>query len=142
MTMYPLYRLDPAKFSIRLVGGHQSNEGRVQMFYNNQWGSVCSHEWDFNDARVTCRQLGYVDALTAVTTPQYGNRTYKEVSVVNNVRCHGNEPGLDFCDNVGFGNANCKANETAGVICTGINGWMDRKMDKWTVCFIYIHLYR
>ena len=124
--MYSLYCLDPEQFSIRLVGGRQSNEGRVQIFFNNQWGSVCNHEWDFNDTRVTCRQLGYADGVKAVTTPQYGNRTYEEVPIINNVHCHGNEAGLEFCDNVGFGNANCKVNEVAGVICAGTNGWMDR----------------
>lgn len=119
--MCPLYHLDPAQFSIRLVGGRQSNEGRVQMFYNNQWGSVCNHEWDFNDARVACRQLGYADALKAINTPEYGNRTYEEVPIVDNVHCHGNEPGLEFCDNVGFGDIICRINETAGVVCTGTN---------------------
>ena len=43
--------------AIRLqVGSSQS--GRVEICYNNTWGTVCRNNWDNTDARVACRQLG------------------------------------------------------------------------------------
>ena len=42
---------------IRLIGGQ--NQGRVEVCYANQWGSVCDDNWDNTDARVACRQLGF-----------------------------------------------------------------------------------
>ena len=42
---------------IRLIGRH--NQGRVEVCYANQWGSVCDDSWDDADARVACRQLGF-----------------------------------------------------------------------------------
>ena len=57
-------------FDLRLVGGKDSSEGRVEVCYNNVWGSVCNHHWDTDDARVVCRQLGLdtgQDLLFAVT---------------------------------------------------------------------------
>ena len=42
---------------IRLVGGRNNSEGRVEVCYQEQWGTVCHDNWDFRDARVACRQL-------------------------------------------------------------------------------------
>ena len=45
--------------ALRLAGGTTANEGRVEICYDNQWGTVCSHSWSVSDARVVCRQLKY-----------------------------------------------------------------------------------
>ena len=44
---------------LRLVGGSSENEGRVEICYENQWGTVCNHGWSSENARVVCRQLGF-----------------------------------------------------------------------------------
>ena len=44
---------------VRLAGGLSSNQGRVEICYNNQWGTVCDNSFNNIDARVVCRQLGF-----------------------------------------------------------------------------------
>ena len=44
---------------VRLVGGINELQGRVEICYNKMWGSVCHNSWSTYDANVLCKQLGY-----------------------------------------------------------------------------------
>ena len=49
---------------LRLVGGIESYEGRVEICLNNKWGTVCDNFWGTPDAAVVCRQLGLENSGT------------------------------------------------------------------------------
>ena len=44
---------------VRLIGGNNPLEGRVEVCFYNQWGTICDSFWGNEEARVVCRQLGY-----------------------------------------------------------------------------------
>lgn len=52
--------------ALRLVGGSNIYEGRVEMCFNNTWGTVCDDGWTTTTALVVCRQLG-LDSTGTIT---------------------------------------------------------------------------
>ena len=105
----------PGEGKVRLVGGSGPHEGRVEVYHNGHWGTVCDVGWDLQDATVVCRQLGYGRAVGALRRAAYGWRSGP--IWYTNVRCSGSEANLVQCAHHGVGVHNCDHSRDAGVIC-------------------------
>ena len=100
---------------VRLVGGSGPHAGRVEVYHNGNWGTVCDDYWDLQDAKVVCRQLGYGQAVAALKNAAYGGGSGP--IWYDNVRCSGSEARLTQCPHPGLGVQDCRHHEDAGVIC-------------------------
>ncbi|XP_071819842.1 scavenger receptor cysteine-rich domain-containing group B protein-like isoform X2 [Apostichopus japonicus] len=89
--------------------------GRVEIYYNGQWGTVCDNSWELNDAKVVCRQLGFPSAVAARTSAYYGQGTGP--ILLDEVECVGYETRLEYCTNEGWYIQDCGHWEDAGVEC-------------------------
>uniref|UniRef100_A0A8C1XRP3 SRCR domain-containing protein n=1 Tax=Cyprinus carpio TaxID=7962 RepID=A0A8C1XRP3_CYPCA len=100
---------------LRLRGGEGRCSGRLEVYHNAVWGSVCDDQWDISDAQVVCRQLGCGAALRAD-----GNSTFgvDEGGVwMNKVECRGNEIPLWDCPLSLNNHTDCSRKEHAGLTC-------------------------
>ena len=101
--------------SVRLVGGTTANEGRVEVYHNGVWGTVCDDFWDITNANVVCRQLNYSGASAASIYSFFGAGSGP--IYYDNVACTGNETRLADCSHNGIGIHDCSHHEIAGVVC-------------------------
>ena len=102
--------------AIRLASGRDSSEGRVEIFHDGLWGTVCDDGWDLDDATVVCQQLGFPSAEVAVL---FGTTFGAGTGPIwlDEVDCTGSETNLTQCSHNGFGNEDCGHSEDAGVQC-------------------------
>ena len=54
------------------MDGNSVMEGRVEVYHDGLWGSICDDGWDINDATVACHQLGYARAIAALEFAVFG----------------------------------------------------------------------
>uniref|UniRef100_A0A8C4IM38 SRCR domain-containing protein n=1 Tax=Dicentrarchus labrax TaxID=13489 RepID=A0A8C4IM38_DICLA len=103
---------------IRLAGsGSARCSGRVEVYYNDTWGTVCDDDWDLNDVKVVCRELGCGMALSAPPYAHFGEGTGQ--IWLDDVDCSGVESFITVCQHGRFGQHECSHSEDAGVICSG-----------------------
>ncbi|XP_054878187.1 scavenger receptor cysteine-rich type 1 protein M130-like isoform X2 [Poeciliopsis prolifica] len=101
----------------RLVGPSRCS-GRVEVFHDGVWGTVCDDSWDLTDAAVVCRELDCDLPQRALMVAYFGEGT--DPIWLDDVSCSGTESSLADCPHNGFGHHNCGHGEDAGVICERI----------------------
>lgn len=48
--------------SLNLAASYNRYNGRLEIYINNRWGTVCNNSFGKAEADVACRQLGYTEA--------------------------------------------------------------------------------
>ena len=110
--------------TVRLVSPTNSlSSGRVEVFYNGTWGTICDDSWDLQDAEVVCRQLGYNGASSAPVDALFRKGTGP--IWLDDVHCEGNETSITQCSHRGWGVHNCGRGKNAGVVCRQLKGQLD-----------------
>ena len=107
----------PMSISVRLADGSHPAEGRVEVYYNNTWGTVCDEGWDIRDANVVRRMLGYPFAISFKTSAYYGAGSGPVW--MSGLDCTGRESNITDCYHNGFTtSSHCSHGFDAGVVCS------------------------
>ncbi|XP_021367668.1 neurotrypsin-like [Mizuhopecten yessoensis] len=90
--------------SLRLIGGDDQYEGRIEIYDNGEWQTICRDHWDLDNTFVACRQLGLKDGLwRRVESSEVSGNTFWSVEK----DCNGNESGLQACDSKEVDSSRC-----------------------------------
>ncbi|XP_038641157.1 scavenger receptor cysteine-rich type 1 protein M130-like isoform X2 [Scyliorhinus canicula] len=105
---------------LRLSDSDSPCAGRVEVYYNGSWGSVCGDSWDPADAAVVCKQLDCGDAVN-VTLPG-SCAMVSEPIWLDELNCSGHESFLWDCSSQSWGNHDCIHKSDVRVMCSEHKG--------------------
>ena len=101
---------------MRLVGGSLPNEGRLEVYYNGEWGTVCDNGWDDYDSSLVCSQLGFKSStLSRQFKPGTGR------ILLDSITCTNKDTVLASCAHFGVGIISvCDHSKDVGIKCHGM----------------------
>lgn len=97
--------------AICLAGGPDHRTGNV--YYGGK--PVCHNGWDFSDANVVCKMMGYPGAENFTIGSKFGLATSH--FRMSGVRCRGDEEDIRSCPHDSNGDG-CGTETVAGVVCS------------------------
>ena len=104
-----------------MANGNEHSYGRVEVKYNNTWGTVCQYGFSILSANVVCKQLGFTRGASRVLGGAYYGPGNDKIWL-NNVRCTGNESNIAGCSHSYWGKTACNHSDDVSIICdTGMS---------------------
>ena len=100
---------------VRLADGDDSLSGRVEVYYNSQWGTICDDEWGFSNSKVICSMLGHGGVIRSYTHGGGSDPIW-----LDNVNCRGDETSIADCLHEGWAVQDCSHSEDIGVVCSSM----------------------
>ncbi|WAQ96295.1 DMBT1-like protein, partial [Mya arenaria] len=106
---------------VYLSGSTSSNQGRIEIFLNGRWGTICDDNFGQTEANVVCGMLGFPrNGSVAKGSAYFGAGVQSESVHLDNVGCSGLETSVVNCAHSQVDTNNCGHREDVGVICPSL----------------------
>lgn len=100
-------------------GATNEREGRVEVYLDGKWGTVCDDGWTHQEAMVACHGLGYMDAERSFVGGHFARPSRNVPIHYDDLSCIGDETALSQCPrNTDAHNCASDHSEDVGVRCT------------------------
>ena len=121
--------VDDNSGDLRLVDGTKTDEdgnlceGRLEIYWDGAWGTICDDYWSVEDADVACRALGFIGGTVEdwgrFKTGYFPQGSVDQAIVLDDVHCSGSETNLLDCPSSQPrpGVHNCRHFEDVGLRC-------------------------
>ena len=101
--------------SVRLVGSSNPRQGRLELYHNRAWGTVCREHFNSAAARVVCHMLGYGGYVGQLLGNLFGAGSGP--IWLDDVQCIGTERNITNCRHNGWSNQKCKHSQDVSISC-------------------------
>ncbi|XP_072427952.1 scavenger receptor cysteine-rich type 1 protein M130-like [Chiloscyllium punctatum] len=102
--------------AVRLQDGPTLCQGRLEVFYNGIWGTVCADSFGMEEAEVVCKQLSCGSAQSVEPPVTFGSGSGQ--IWLDDVNCRSHDTLLWQCPSSPWGKHNCNHQEDVGVVCS------------------------
>jgi len=103
--------------AVALFGGRSPREGRLEVYHNGRWGTVCDDGFTDAAVKVVCYSLGFGYIGREVNIDAYG---MGEGTIwLDDIECSGTEEHISNCSHRGWGSHNCGHHEDVAISCVG-----------------------
>ena len=118
-TLNLFYWLYLLVLPVRLADGKDQYSGRVEIYRNGVWGTVCNSNWTETNGRIVCQQLFDIRSVEIDLSVSVGAGPI----LMDNVDCSSGQTNLLACSHNGFGYHNCGHLEDVRIKCKpGLSG--------------------
>ena len=100
---------------IRLVDGGTPSQGRVEIYINGSWWTICDHWFSFDEALVVCKQLGLPELSELHYGAAFGQGNGS--ILIEQYDCQGDEHSLLNCSKTGYSYNSCSHSDDVAIVC-------------------------
>lgn len=93
----------------RLVGD-SGNIGRLEVYRKGEWGSVCSNNFQYKEAKVACGMIGFSRPVRAFTVQSMSLHKI----VLSGLKCDGTEDHVASCT---YEDSECQIGSPVHLLC-------------------------